>query len=1609
MRRKDIAVVGLGCVFPGAHNVRDYWTNIVNGVDCVTDRPAHRLAFARNFDLPADHIAHIPTSRGGFLPSDLTLDPLKYGVLPNAVKDGDPDQFLMLKVIDEALADAAISETDPRRSRTDLIIGRGGYPTYGQNQICFGAEWYDATIEMLHRRFPHALSSDVKRQAEEFLRGTLPANDPGRLATVIPNITASRAANRLNLGGTAHTVDAACASSLVAVEQAIDRLRSGRADVAIAGGFFVTQWLGFAYLFQMLGAISPSGMIRPMDRRADGLLLSEGGGAVVLKRLDDAIEDGDRIYAILKGTGTSSDGRETDVLAPAVGGQLRALERAYADADVEKDSIGYLELHGTGTRAGDGVEINSLKEFFGSVPYPATARAMGSVKSMIGHSMPASGIASLIRVALSLSNKVLPPTLNCEQPHPDLEGAPFYVNTHTRPWIQGENSGPRRAGVNSFGFGGTNVHAILEEVLPPKKVGRTRKLQPRPIENCVNRPTEIALFAAPHPAALRERLEQLQTYMETDVSGHTLADVAAALARQVDHKQPCKLALIVADLDTLKTKLQTCLEQLQQPTPKFGDEHIYYAADASKHHGKIAFIFPGMGFPGLIGNYPDHLIELCLHDPDVRNEFDFFEERDRHPEDHVPTSSVFSPPTLLPQEYRQKLKSRLAPPKTDSEAMYQHLPEERYLAAMGVTLANWVGWTVLKKLNIPVDMAAGQSQGEMAALCVAGICDFHGTAPAYWKALNVNPRYSDRGRLAFVWGKPEEIQAMLDKYEEAYIAIHMAPEALILGGDRDALVEITNTLKADRRFCQVLPYPPIHTPCLSYLKPEFKDALASMDFSTQKPKIALYSSITAAPYPSDQKGIRETLTWNIDRPLRVWETIRRLYDDGARIFVQVGGGHMSAHLKELLPDSTDVVTAGLENDTRNPITQLNHLVSQLFTAGVPLNPLPLFENRLIREIDLDQPETVSPAPRLQIPIRIEWSPLASPNVPAALIENSMSEETEEFSVSADEIENRHNDAKVQIADEPTPEHFEISEPELEMALDAGFDRSLPVLGQHAKVVRHIPGQELVIHRPLNFEQDPYIVDHTFVYAPVRHVRENIPVVPMTMTMELVAEAAGLLCPGLGLIGYEDLRASRWISLEDVDETILEITARVLDEDAETGAKRVDVLLEYGGKRAFSVKVLFGAAYKHEIHLEAPDLTDAGPWPFGFEEAYGKRRCFHGPLFQTLVSLDQCTENAASCTLIAAPKHNLFGELTEPTMLIDPCLFDACGQAVGLFCQIYDWCVLPTAVDRIEIYGPMPPAGTLCPLWLQVTEMNAETNVMRCNMILGDGSGGILAQFYNWTDWMFYWSPKLHDFLCEPHLNFVSTELQLPSMPADAVCTWLSKEEASAVKFDWFPRTALSRGELQELRAMSKRAEQQRYLLSRLVIKDAARVWNQRQFGDRMRQTVEMELNHDDQGRPYLTMITEDTPLPEVSLSHSDNVAIAVASQIPLGIDLERADRDVTEILPNFATDDEQAALTALSDSDGDITWPVRLWCAKEAASKSLGTGLQGLPKHFQLVEAASDGHFVICHTDSERLFHVGTWQYGEWIIALAQPAPTEPSVDDDLLGGEEPMEMSVQD
>lgn len=1601
MSSRDVAIVGMACVFPEAPNLQRYWSNLVNGVDAVQDIPSDRWQGVRNQSLPIDHEAYIPCTRGGFIPSDLWFDTRRFGVLPNAVRHGDADQFLMIHVVDQALRDAGILEDDVRRRTTDLIVGRGGYPTTKQSELMMRSEIFGTVLELIDRRFPELLAGTRRSEVEDYLRSTLSPNEVESVSTAIPNIVASRAANRLNLSGACFNVDAACASSLIALESAMSRLRAGQCDVAVAAGVFMNHTPTFWHVFTRLGALSQTGVIRPFDRRADGLVIGDGAGAIVLKRLADALEAGDEVYAVVKGVGSSGDGRSVDVLAPSSRGQVEALRRAYDDAKIDPSSIGYLELHGTGTVVGDLTEIETVKTFFGCGSAPPTARGMGSVKSMIGHTMPAAGMASLIKTALSLSNKVLPPSLHCEQPRPELADAPFFMNTECRPWVHNGSTGPRRAGVNTFGFGGVNVHAILEEVVPARQRRSRKRPVPRPIVNAVRRPTELLPFCADSLSDLSQQVRSLAQSLQADGAATDLEAISAKLVQRVDGAGRFRLALLCQSVAELKEFLDVCLAEFEKPVPDFAKyTDIEYSSESSSTPGKVAFVFPGMGFPGLIGEYPNHVKELCLHFPEVRAEFDEFEERDRHPEDTVPTSSIFWPPSCLPEAYRQSLRSRLAPPRTDKdEPIESPRPEERYLAAMGVTLCNWVSAVLLRKFEIHPDMITGQSQGEMAAVCAAGAADFRASAPNYWKVLNVDWRDAKGERMAFAWASEELLAPLLEEHPDTHIAIHIGPEATIFGGPPEHLEKIAERLRETQVLVQILPYPPIHTPRLSYLRDKLLTTLRDDGMLLKKPKVPLYSSITSEPYPDDPQRIPETLLKNLDHPLRIWQTIERMYADGARIFVQAGGGQLASSLETLLPGRTDVLATALDLDEVHPITQLQRLLATLFVSGVPLDLRPLFANRQVAELDATMQPVQPPRAATAVRLRIDWNPLQSDHVPSREARSEAGAGTDAAAASDEQQEFREGGNS-----EPTSattdgreksESTEIGDvasgralSETSFGVDSTRDLQdelrrlrMPFLGE----LRHfVPERELVMERMLDADEDLFLADHTFVHAPgIKPVAECMPIQPMTFGIELIAEAGALLCPGKGFVGLEDLRASRWIGLKDKPRAPMRIEAKTVSIDSQTGVQRVAVDVTFEGVRSLSGIVLFCATYLNEIDFTLADCSDAGPWPLTAEEVYSQRRMFHGPRLQTICGLHQMGNPSFTGELIVLPKNELFRSIPNPELLTDPSLLDGVGQFLGLWLQLHGWSVLPTGLERMEVYRPTPGIGKRVPIKVELTRFEEDLRRTHCNIEVGDGEGATWFRIVGWSDWIFRWSARHAAWIRNPFNVSLSDELVLPTPATTSVCCLLTKEHLKKSDIERGAHIALSSQEMLELNQIADEGRQWQHLASRIAAKEAFRLWSDRYAEAQPLHPAMLPIGHDASGRPVPHWEGGLSDL-RVSLAHTTDVAIALVGTDDVGVDIERSSRVTSSLLPQFATQNETDAVHHLSTTAPDANWSTRLWCAKEAAAKLLGVGLNGAPKNFEAIDIEDRDGFLIHHHSSGNRIRVHVIELEGVIVAYCE-------------------------
>jgi acyl transferase domain-containing protein/phosphopantetheinyl transferase (holo-ACP synthase) len=506
----------------------------------------------------------------------------------------EPDQLIALHVAAAALADAGGEARLPDRHRIGVVLGRGGYLTPGLVRLDQRVRTAHQLVRTLGELLPDLDAGQLERVREAFTERLGP-DRPESAIGLLPHLAACRVADRLDLRGPAYTVDAACASSLVAIDQAVGELASGRCDLMLAGGVHhchdVTLWS----MFCQLRVLSPSQRIRPFDRAADGLLIGEGTGVVVLKRLTDARRDGDRIYAVIRGTAVAGDGQAAGPAAPEPGGQARAVRQAWRAAGLDPaqpGSIGLLEAHGSATPTGDAAELAALAEVFGpgTGADPATRPVVGSVKSMIGHTMPAAGVAGLVKAALAVHHGVLLPTLHCEDPHPALAATRFRTIGRAQPW----EMPVRRAAVSAFGFGGINAHVVLEQA-PTEAASPLPPPAPRRPATVVE-PERVLALAADAPEHLADLLR---------------ADDPAVLAAGCSAPEyPCGRTRLGV-VDPTPRRLALARRVVAGGRAWRGRNDVWFAPRpllGAEAKGKVAFLFPGLEgeFQPRVDDVADH-------------------------------------------------------------------------------------------------------------------------------------------------------------------------------------------------------------------------------------------------------------------------------------------------------------------------------------------------------------------------------------------------------------------------------------------------------------------------------------------------------------------------------------------------------------------------------------------------------------------------------------------------------------------------------------------------------------------------------------------------------------------------------------------------------------------------------------------------------------------------------------------------------------------------------------------------------------------------------------------------------------------------------------------
>lgn len=920
--RGEVAIIGMACIFPKAPDLQTFWQNIVSKVDGI-DEPPEGSFINKVYDPASTANNRIFCKRGGYVKELPPFKPADFGIMPVALDGAEPEHFIALQVAYEALVDAGFPDKPFNRERTGVILGRGTFVNRAYISVLQHVLVVDQTIEILKELHPEHSQAELE-SIRDRLKANLPPFSPDTAPGLPHSVMAGIIANRLDLKGPAMVLDAACASCLLALEIGLRDLLTGKCDVSVVGGVQISTEAPIHMLFTQLGAISRLPHLRPFDRQADGTMLGEGVGMIVLKRKEDAIREGHRIYALVKGVGVSSDGKGKGLLAPQVEGEELALRRAYEAAGVSPDSIGLIEAHGTALPLGDVTEIEALRRVFGERDGGPPRVALGTVKSMIGHLIPAAGIAGIIKTALSLYHKILPPTLHVEEPNPRLEidKTPFYLNTETRPWIQGSAEIPRRAGVNAFGFGGINTHAIMEEYADPADEA---VFYHRTWEN------ELILIDG---ASRQELIDRCETALEflAHQSEAELVDIAYTLNQRLENK-PYRLAIVSESWENLTQKLNHAINKLKDSGRSRIKERsgIYFFENALARQGKMAFLFPGEG-----SQYINMLLDLCQHFPEVRNCFDLLDRAFvNHPQNYLPSQVIF-------------------PPTTQDSSAAEAKIWEIDGAVDAVITADRALFRLLSLLGISPQGIVGHSSGELMALEAAGaialrddedLVRFIKDGNRMLRGLKAGEEIPEGVLLAVGGVDRQAIDAAMETASDFLVlAMENCPHQFVLCGTKTSIAEAKARFVEQGAICQVLPFTrAYHTdrfePMLKPLREFFQQA------TVIPPAIPLYSCMTAGPFPSEPDGIRRLGELQWARPVRFRETIEAMYAEGFRIFVEVGPrGNLVSFVNDILKGK-DFLAVATNLHHRPGITQLHHALGLLAAHGVDMDLGILYQRR----------------------------------------------------------------------------------------------------------------------------------------------------------------------------------------------------------------------------------------------------------------------------------------------------------------------------------------------------------------------------------------------------------------------------------------------------------------------------------------------------------------------------------------------------------------------------------------------------------------------------------------------------------------------------------------
>jgi acyl transferase domain-containing protein/phosphopantetheinyl transferase len=1611
-----IAIIGMACMFPEAPDLQSFWHNILAKVDAISE-PTESWDAKRYLDS-----GRIKTSAGGYLKDLFRFEPGEFGIMPNSLDGGEPDQFLALRIARDALLDAGYLDKSHDHRDTGVILGHSTYLHRGQGTLIQNHIVVDQTLDVLGELCPD-LGEAKLAEIRHLLSSGLPSSTADIAPALVPNVMTGRIANRLDLRGPNYLIDAACSSSLLAVAAACDELRTGRSRMMLAGGVNASLPAEVSVIFTQLGALSGRGRVRPFSTGSDGTLLGEGLGVVVLKRLDDAVQDGDRVYAVVRGIGQASDGRGLGLLAPNLEGETLAIQRAYEQTGIDPTTIGLIEAHGTGIPLGDKTEVAAIKRVFGERGAGQGSLALGSVKSMISHCIPAAGIAGLIKATLSVHHKLLPPTL-CEEINPELGlEAPLFVNTEVMPWIQAPGA-PRRAGINSFGFGGINAHAIVEEA--PSAAVTKSALSPWPSELCV--------FSASDVPALLALLDQTEARLAQHPEW-TLSEIARALSER-DGGQAHRLAMVVSDRAALGAALQGARKKLSGPIKERFATRTGLFYSSRPLGGPLAFVFPGEGsqYTGMFG-------DLAIAFDEVREWFDFWSGLYGETPGERRTDILFPPSTGLSPERRKHLDERLHDMDVGSEAVF----------IGGQAIA-----ALLRSFGVLPDVMLGHSSGESSALAAAGaIAPGFDALGGFIRELNaVYRRILAEGDIAtgalltvgaLTFAEVEQHAAAVDP--DIALAMDNCKNQIVLYGAPEAIARLQERLTRASGITQLLPFDRgYHTKAFAKVSEAFLGYYENVGLG--RPSVPLYSCATTGLFPESESKIRTLAAAQWSTPVRFRETVERMHDDGVRTFVEVGpSGNLTAFVNDILA-GREYRAVATNQRRRGGLDQFLQVLAELYTDARPVALARLFQRRRVASIDLDGPQVkprrgvlldnTMPKIRLDDARRTALRALRSPSPneisrdtatvaePArAVAAASPAQATSPIQVDSDaespiEASGIHPDLAAdyfglmrsfleQQQTVVTAMHSAVPTSNTVPASIDGGPAVSPYTEAHSggflDEILEWDASHVVARASLSVHRDNYLAHHV-LSGPVSDTDPSLvglSCVALMVSLEIMAQAAALLAGHAGLHVIENVRAYDWIALDE-GELLLEVRAEVTEREGTFRA----LLLGPTGKAVSAEYVFVPSAPK------CAPLAALAEWRPSVWNDEGLYTCgmFHGPLFQSIAHIDGWDDSGIDAQLSRLSLRGFFRHGELPELVMNPVLLDAMGQLAAYWIAQYagtGFNCFPSTIERIELYATCPEDVDGAHLRARQRPLDPSTRDVggprSWDFECVDGTGQPLVRLSNLVNVFFPVPQRFYEVRRDPLGGWLGRPAHAPSPAPSADGTdssngrgdlllWelpLLEEDFCAQSGNIFMRILaqvyLSWNERAEWQALGKTVRGKReWLLGRACMKEAVRAWIYERTGHLLYPS-DILVEHDTAGAPFVDGSWRGllVDAPEVSLSHDDHSCLAAVVEpvSRVGVDRERIGRlQRPELVIESLTAREREQLVGVDESLLQDR-VLRLWCAKEAAAKFLGTGLKGEPSAFEV--RVRDQNWATALVDHQDVpVHVELIREDTSIIALAR-------------------------